>query len=148
MRAAAKLNKEPNTNHHNALEVAAAIWRAWFGVMVVGGIGANGCVPGGKPMAKLGATMPKVPHTPLANNQELSARLVAQRIAPLSRAVLRFIGPQARVVTQPPTNREINKARVDQIPTLPAMSGVMVLGAPDVAIVLAPMAPNKELKIN
>jgi len=44
------------------------------------------------------AATPKAPDTPLANSQELSARVVAQRIVPFRSAVLRFIGPQARVV--------------------------------------------------
>jgi len=62
----------------------------------------------------LEAATPK-PDTPLANSQELSARVVAQRIVPFRSAVLRFIGPQARVVIQPPTNRERNKLIIDQI---------------------------------
>ena len=91
---------------------------------------------------------PKAPVTPLANNQELSARVVAQRIAPLSSAVERFMGPQARAVNQPPVRREINKPIADQIPTFPATFDALVLGAPEPATVSAPIAPKSALKIS
>ena len=91
---------------------------------------------------------PKAPVTPLVNSQEPRAKVVAQRIAPFKRAVERFIGPQPRAVTQPPVNREINKAIIDQSPTLPATSPVIVLGLPELATVSAPIAANSALKIS
>jgi hypothetical protein len=94
------------------------------------------------------AAIPKAPDTPLANSQELRARVVAQRIAPFRRAVLRFIGPQARAATQLPTNREINKLMIDQIPTLVPTPGAFDLGAPEPARKLDPIAAPKALKIS
>src|SRR5919199_2940201 len=96
----------------------------------------------------LDAAIPKAPVTPLANSQELSARVVAQRIAPLRRAVLRFIGPLARAVTQLPTNRAINKLMIDQIPTPVPTPGALDRGAPDPDRKLAPIAAPRALKIN
>src|SRR4028118_879607 len=95
----------------------------------------------------LDAATPKAPDTPFANNQELSANVVAQRTAPFRRAVLRFIGPQERAATQLPTNREINKLMIDQIPTPVPTPPAFDLGAPEPERKLEPIAAPRALKI-
>jgi hypothetical protein len=90
--------------------------------------------------------MPKAPDTPLANNQEPNAKVVAQRMTPLRRAVLRFRGPLLRDAIQAPINSEMNKDTIDQMPTADPTSPALDLGAPEPAMLLAPMAAPMALK--
>ena len=96
----------------------------------------------------LAPTTPNAPDTPLDNSQALTAKVVAQRIAPFNKAVLRFIGPQVRVVIHPPMNSEINKLIMDQTPTAVPAPPTSDRGDPEPAMLFEPIAAPIALNTN
>jgi hypothetical protein len=56
------------------------------------------------------------------------------------------MGPQLRAIIQLPKNKEINRLIIDQIPTAEPTSPASLLGAPEFAIVVSPIAAPIPLK--
>src|SRR6476469_1803670 len=152
---ATKPRRAPKVKDQPAFATLPARFRASsaeiLGLGIAPGLGMStppGCAALEATLAALFTSRPKVPDTPLANSQELMARVVAQRIAPFNSAVLRFIGPQVRLVIQPPINKEINKLIMLQIPTAVPTSPAVERGAPEPDKLDRPIAAPRALSTN